>query len=153
MIDFKAAYAGITFAKEALKFTLDQKVDDKVREKIGEALEKIGKVQDDLFQVREDLLRLQEENHQLLEEKREKENWDSRMSVYVLVKTAGASTLYESKTEPKHYICPACVEKKQIQILQNTSTKEISLFCPSCKTQYNGKPRERAIGVGAGRHW
>lgn len=65
MIDFKTAYAGLTFAKEALKFTLNQKIDDKVKQKVGEALEKIGRVQDDLYMVREELLSLQENNHQL----------------------------------------------------------------------------------------
>lgn len=148
MIDFKTAYAGLSFAKDALKFTLDQKVDDKVREKVGEALEKIGKIQDDLFAIREELLELQEVNRKLKEDLREKESWESRLGGYVLVKTASAAMLYQSKSEPRHYICPACVEKKEIQILQGTSAKEVVITCPSCKTSYHHNKREAGHSSG-----
>lgn len=144
MIDFTAAYAGIKFAKDALKFTLDQTVDQKVKEKVSEALEKIGKVQDDLFQVREDLLRLQEENHKLAESLREKESWNTRMSDYSLVAISGGSTIYQSSSEPKHFICPSCTEKKEIHILQRTNDSYVS--CPSCKTSYQTKKTTKAIG-------
>lgn len=143
MIDFSAAYAGITYAKEALKFTLDQKVDDKVREKVSEALEKIGKVQDDLFMVREDLLRLQEENHQLKEEMREKESWENKISKYMLSDTVGGAVVYLYLGSPVHYACPACVAKKEIQILQDRRVLSGKFDCPSCKAEYPINAKEK----------
>lgn len=137
MIDFSEAYNGIKLAKEALQFVLEQKFDQKTHDKIGQAFEKIGKVQDDLFMLREDLLRLQEENHKLKEELKEQECWDSKMQSYSLFTTQCSAVVYKSILEPIHYICPACTVKKEIQILQGTSQKQVILTCPGCKTQYH----------------
>ncbi|MBU5638852.1 hypothetical protein KOM00_19180 [Geomonas sp. Red69] len=135
MIDFPAAYTALKFTKEALKFTLDQKIDQTVNEKILEAMDKIGKVQDDLFQVREDLLRLQEENHHLIEKIRDKETWEGKSSLYELVKTEGNAIVYRFKNEPVHFACPVCMVEKQIQILQELYAGTVK--CPKCRTKFD----------------
>lgn len=136
-MEFSEAYTAIKIAKEALQFVLEQKVEQKAHDKVDQAFQKIGTFQDDLFILREDLLNLQEENKRLKEELREKENWDSKMQNYSLFTTQCAAVIYKSITEPIHYTCPACIVKKEIQILQGTSQKQVVLTCPGCKNQYH----------------
>jgi predicted nuclease with TOPRIM domain len=152
MIDFKAAAASLTFAREAFKYTLDQKVDEKVKDKVGEALDKIGKVQDDLFTVREDLLELQEDNRKLKDELRDKETWENITSKYELIKTPAKAMIYRFKGEPEHFACPVCMVEKNIYILQEYTAG--SFRCQKCKNCYDyvDLPEEPPAS-GSGRSW
>ena len=47
-------------------------------------------------------------------------------------------TVYKSKSEPKHYICPACADSKKLQILQDKRVYAGLFICPSqsCRMEY-----------------
>ena len=60
-----AAYNGLKFAKDALKLSLDMKVESESRIQVHAAMEKLGGVQDSLFELREQLFSLQHENESL----------------------------------------------------------------------------------------
>ncbi len=112
------AVAGLKFVKETISVTLDAVADAKAKDKIYDALSKLGSVQDTLFDLREELFRLQSENSALTAQLKERDDWKSRLDQYELKETEGGAVVYISKAAPQHYICPACTNKKEIQILQ-----------------------------------
>lgn len=138
MMDFTAAYTALKFAKDAFKFTLEQKIDDKVHAQISEAMDKIGKVQDDLFLVREELLKLQEENHTLKELLREKESWEKQVEEVYLYTTSAGDHLYRFKGLPERFACPVCYVKKELYILQ-WNDKPYKYECKACKSEFRAQ--------------
>jgi len=127
-----AAYTGAKFAKEALAAVLQYKIEEKAKEKINEVLEKLGPIQDTLFELREELFRLQDENRALKENIKSFNDWNSRLSRYKLVETEGGAVVYSSLEPPSHYVCPSCIEKKEIHILQDCRVYSGTFQCPGC---------------------
>lgn len=70
----------------------------------------------------------------------EKTNGD-KFPNYELVKTQGGATVYRFKGEPKHYACPPCRGKGELQILQDRG-RGASFVCPNCKTIFQINPHE-----------
>ncbi len=69
----------------------------------------------------------------------EAENWQAELARYQLVELYAGALAYVVKeamrgNDPPHYICPACVQKKQKSILQGrtTSLGIYELTCPAC---------------------
>jgi predicted RNA-binding Zn-ribbon protein involved in translation (DUF1610 family) len=112
--------------------------------KINDAVKKVGDAQDTLFQLREELFKLQEENNNLKTKISEFDAWDSKLSEYELVKTSGSAVVYRFKSEHEHFICPNCVSKKSIQILQNNRTMSSKYRCISCEGEYPIEPSEKS---------
>jgi predicted RNA-binding Zn-ribbon protein involved in translation (DUF1610 family) len=137
-----AAYTGAKFAKEALAVVLQYKIDEKAKEKINEVLEKLGPIQDTLFELREELFRLQDENRALKENIKSFNDWNSRLSRYKLIETEGGAVVYSSLEPPSHYVCPSCIEKKEIQILQNSRTYSGTFQCPGCDKTFPIKKKK-----------
>jgi hypothetical protein len=127
-----SAYTGIKIVKDLISALLSAKIEVATKEKINEALEKLGLVQDALFYLREELARLQTENAQLKEKLKDKKAWEVRLAEYQLEKTAGGAVVYSFKGEPKHYACPSCVTKREIQILQDRQFITGEFDCPGC---------------------
>ena len=73
---------------------------------------------------------------------REFENWEARFGAYELTKTAGGAVVYEFKGEPKHFACPSCVEKRQIQILQDNRTMTGKFRCTACAAEFPINPHQ-----------
>ncbi|SRR6266704_5629371 len=150
--ELKAAFEGIKYAREALTFGVNQKVDEKVRDKVGDALDRIGKVHDSLFAVREKLSSLQEENMGLKEQLRKKENWEQTISNYTLVTAPGGAVVYHYNSQPPHYICPSCASKQDLQILQDRRVVSGIFNCPGCNNTFPvNKSSHTALGTGAGK--
>ena len=60
---------------------------------------------------------------------------------YELYKSGQNSSVFKSKSEPSHCLCPTCYGKdKKIVILQGDLESSKFLFCRSCKSQYWLKP-------------
>ena len=146
--ELKAAFEGAKFAKEALTFGVNQKVDEKVREQVGAAIDKIGKVQDSLFSLREKLNDLQEENLHLKEQLRQKENWEKVISDYELAETPGGAVVYKYNGTPGHYACPSCAAKHELQFLQDMRVVSGDFDCPGCKSTFPvNKSSRTAVGI------
>ncbi|WP_022669155.1 hypothetical protein [Desulfospira joergensenii] len=89
-------------------------------------------------QLREALLDLRDENRQLKNELTNRDEWKNKLASYDLVTTEGGATVYKSKGEPTHYICPSCVSKREAQILQDCRDDLGNYQCPNhdCQTKY-----------------
>ena len=137
-----AAYSGLKFAKDALQMALGYKIEVETRTQISAALEKLGLAQDSLFELREELMRLQGENDRLRVELKARGDWEAQKARYQLEETSGGAVVYASPGPPKHYACPSCLAKSEIQILQDRRVMGGVFDCPSCKTVYPVKPRK-----------
>src|SRR6266702_444159 len=93
--ELKAAFEGVKYAKEALTFGVNLKVDEKVREQVGDAKDKIGKVQDALLTIQDKLATLHEENLRLKEQLRQKESWEQNIANFILLETPGGAVVYQ----------------------------------------------------------
>ncbi|HIJ91666.1 MAG TPA: hypothetical protein HPP95_12555 [Deltaproteobacteria bacterium] len=137
LVTIKAAYTSAKFAKEALTTVLDYKIDQKSKDKINEVLEKVGPIQDTIFELREELFKLQDENRDLKNSLREINRWEERINKLDLKKTSGGATVYVSNSETPYYVCPNCIEKKEIQPLQPYAAGYMGDFkCPGCDKSY-----------------
>lgn len=103
---------------------------------LRETLESVGKMQTALYEMRSELLRLQGINAGLEKSLEEIDEWKQRFSNYQIVKTDGGAHVYAFDGEPVHYICTACVEKKQIQILQDSRVVTGTFHCPGCNATF-----------------
>ncbi|WP_062114899.1 hypothetical protein [Collimonas pratensis] len=131
-----AAYSGLKFGKDLFSALIEGKVEQETRNKVIEALTKLGQAQEVLFEIREELFRYQAENESLRKQLGASENWQSRLALYELTKTAGGAMVYESKNDPKHFACPSCIEKQQIQILQDMRTASGRFQCTGCEATF-----------------
>jgi len=131
-----SAYSGLKIAKDIFLGFTELKIEADSLGKINEAVKKVGDAQDALFQLREELFRLQEENNTLKTTIGEFNSWGDQLAAYELVKTDGEAVVYKSKSDPEHYICPCCVSKKSIQILQDNKTLSGTYRCISCDGSY-----------------
>jgi regulator of replication initiation timing len=138
-MDIASAYTAVNFIKDSLKAVLDIRIEAAAKKRINEILEKIGPIQDTLFDLREELFRLQTENTQLKEKLKENEDWERKLAEYQLTETAGGAVVYQFKGELKHYICPSCLNKKEIHILQDTRTMGGGFNCPGCNKLFRIK--------------
>lgn len=136
-MDIASAYTGIKFIKESLSFILSAKIEATAKEKINEVLERLGTVQDTLFYLRDELSQLQTENYELKEKLKATKDWKARLTEYELKETQGGAVVYCSKGLPRHYICPNCVNEKEIQILQHRKDSMGGDFqCPGCDKHF-----------------
>lgn len=138
-----AAYNGLKVAKDIFAELSNLKIETRSLEKINEAVKRVGEAQDALFQLREELFRLQEENNNLKRAIGETEAWKSRVAGYDLVQTPGGAVVYKSKEGTDHYACPSCIEKKEIQILQDRRTMSGDFECPGCGKAFPVNPRKK----------
>lgn len=136
-----SAYEGLKAGKRILKFLYDSKIDAEAKEKIDEVMLKLGEAQDSLFLMREELFGLQSANESLKKEIAEFESWDNKVSEYKLVNTQGGATVYKYISEPEHFICPSCFEKRKIEILQDNRTASGKYRCIGCKGEFPIKPQ------------
>lgn len=145
--ELKAAFEGIKYAKEALTFGVNLKVDEKVKEQVGDAKERIGKVQDALLTIQDKLSTLQEENSGLKEQLRQKENWEQKIANLKLVETPGGAVVYQHNGQPPYYACPSCASKEELHILQDRRLISGMFDCPGCKSTFPVNKQSSGAGV------
>lgn len=111
----------------------------------------IAAVQDSLLAAQGKALQAQEKNAELASEvQRLKDelatvqSWAERSSNYELITTGGGAIVYRSRQAPHHFVCPSCLERREIQILQDRRVWSGLFECPACKVHYPVKPESRA---------
>lgn len=134
------AFNSLKIAKDAFTWLLESKIEAESRTKVLDALRAVGDAQDNLFKLREDLFALQTENNAIKSKLAEKEEWKDRLQKYKLVQTEGGAIVYQSEEGTQHYACPSCIEKKEIQILQDRRVMSGAFACPGCGKLFNIKP-------------
>lgn len=147
------AYEGLKAGKSILQSLYKTKVKADAKEKIDDVMSKLGEAQDTLFSMREELFRLQADNETLKSEILELELWDNKLSQYELTKTAGGAIVYKFIGTPEHFICPSCVSKKKIEILQDNRTFSGEYRCVSCDAEFPINPRQNIPQVQATSEW
>ena len=140
------AYNGLKIAKDVFVGLTKLKSETDSLEKIHDAVTKVGEAQDALFNLREELFRLQEENQNLKKTLNEKEEWRKRIENYELVETAGGAVVYKSKEGTNHYICPSCLERTEVHILQNRRVASGTFDCPGCDKTFPVNPFQSGGG-------
>jgi hypothetical protein len=130
------AFNAMKFATETLQSLHTLKVDADSLEKTTDALRKLGDAQTILLQVNQHLFALQIENNELKSELNSKNKWEQQLEKYELTSTDGGATVYKYKNEPTHYICPSCINKNEIQILQDTRSISGRYGCPGCNKEF-----------------
>lgn len=148
-----SAYQSLKSAKELLTVVFEAKVDAEAKPKILEAQARLGEVQDTLFSLREQLFQLQEERNQLKSELAAAQAWQSKLDQYELTKTSGGAVVYRHKAEPVHFACPSCVNKQQIQILQDNRTISGKYRCTGCNSEFPIEPRQQVDPIPIQHHW
>jgi hypothetical protein len=136
-IDPKSAVAMFTFAKDTINGLFSEKVDERVKEKLREILNTIDNLQNSALEKNETMFAMQHELYELKDKLRNIEDWKSKFVNYELVTTPGKGVVYKFNGNPSHYICPACVVKKEIQILQDNDSMSGEFTCPGCKSQFS----------------
>ena len=127
-----AAVTSLKTVREAFSYLLSTKIETEAKAKVIEAMNSLGNAQDQLFHLREEIFRLQEENKQLKETISETTDWSEKQNNYDLVKTEGGAVVYKSISGTEHYACPRCMERKEIQILQDDRSYYGEFNCPGC---------------------
>ena len=143
-VSISAAYTGLKAAKDMLQALATAKIDVASLGKINDALAKLGQAQDALFEMREELFALQQANQEVTQKLAEKEEWQIKLANYALVITPGGATVYASSGDPAHYICPGCLNKRELQILQDSRSSSGRFSCPGCKEQFPVSTRRDA---------
>ena len=138
------AYEGLKAAKDLLGVAFNAKVDSEAKAKILEAQQQLAQIQDALFTAREQLFALQTERDDLRRTLDDSDKWEKRLDQYELKRTAGGAVVLESKSEPKHYVCPSCVNKRELHILQTNRTFSGKYRCTGCSSEYPVEPRQEA---------
>jgi rubredoxin len=112
--------------------------------KVIDAFEQLGKIQDTLFELRHSLAALQDENHELKTKVREQNEWSAKAARYALTQSSGPNLAILCISDPQHWACPVCFEKKQIMVLQPWDPEMGSYHCPDCKLMLNlDEPKPR----------
>ena len=137
-----SAYSAVKAVKETMSMVLKAKVDAEAKEKITEVMDKLGGVQDTLFDLREELGRLQAENSEMKARLQEKEDWAKKIGEYELQETEGGAVVYASKSNPQHFICPSCINKKEIHILQDCHVMAGIYECSGCGKTFDVKRQQ-----------
>lgn len=142
VVSIMSAYQGVKAAKDLLTAAFDAKVDSDAKHKILEAQSKLGEIQDTLFLLRDQLAQMQDENRQLQDQLRASESWSDRVKQYELVKSAGGAVVYRFGGSPEHFACPTCINKKEIQILQDSRALSGKYRCTGCTNEFPVQPRQ-----------
>jgi len=137
-----AAYNGLKAGREILSAVVDAKIEAETRTKINDVLTKLGSAQDTMFDMREELFTLQTTNQDLQRKLAEQESWEKKLSAYSIRQTTGGAVVYASNAEPQHFICPSCLNKREIHILQDNRTMSGKFRCTGCDSEYPINPHK-----------
>jgi hypothetical protein len=132
----KLAYDGLKSAKDIFTAFNDLKNESDAISKVNEAVKQVAHAQDMLYNLKEELFRLQEENHELKQKVLSQEAWENRINNYKLVTTEGGAIVYKSIGGVEHFICPSCVEKKEIHPLQDAHVASGGFDCTGCNKRF-----------------
>jgi hypothetical protein len=89
---------------------------DRDTNKIQAALKKVGVAQDAMFEMRHELFALQGQNRNLKQEQKQADAWNQKVAAYKLTSAAGGAVVLASTGEPPHFVCPSCVNHRELQI-------------------------------------
>ena len=131
-----AALQGLVTTKKLFLRYVDRERNAASQAKINDALKSVSDAQELVYSLRDELLKLQEENQKLKMEVQKNQNWNEKVAEYRLTKTPGGAIVYESSSQPHHYICPSCYESRDLEILQDRRVAAGTFECSGCKSTF-----------------
>ena len=141
IVSINAAIASGKALKDIIQGLIGLKVDNEVLYRITQAQAQVSHLLGAPLETQGDLFKLQNENQNLRRQIETQEDWEKRKADYQLEQTAGGATVCASASDsPKHYTCPRCMVKREIQILQDLRGVSGEFECPGCKTRYPINP-------------
>jgi hypothetical protein len=133
-----------TASAKALIDLVRAAVDLKTRTDISSA---IAAVQDSLLAAQGTALAAMEKNTelagqvaQLRDELARVRSWAARVESYELLTAQGGAVVYQSTQGVRHFACPSCFERQQIQILQDMHLQSGDFECPGCRVRFSINP-------------
>lgn len=143
MVEIAGVIATIQTAYGIAKSVVDGKIDAEVQAKASELVDSIINLQGAILSLQSENQDLLENNRQLKSQLSDLHQWEAIAGSYQLSEISEGLFLYSLKdgsTEPHHYVCPNCFNKKQKSILQVSSPNRTgsSYICPSpqCKGRF-----------------
>lgn len=131
---------------EAVELT--RRISDLVKAGITlELQERIADLREAVLNAKDEVLRLREENQDLRGKLGEQEQWTARAAAYTLIETNGGAIVWHTPGPPEHFACPVCLEKKTVNILQDTRTYSGAFRCPGCGKTYPVRPEQNDGGI------
>lgn len=142
MIDVAASFALIKGAMDIVN-SLRKNISDAKFQK------ELISVYDSLIDLKGELLSLQTQNAELSDVNRkleqqlaEYDNWEKTKSRYELKEFSSGIFVYALKKEfhgeePFHYLCPACMEKRQKGVISKESVDSYDYKCVICKNGFS----------------
>jgi len=137
---FKSLRAGVRALRQG-------NLADEHRAAVDEIADLLTDAQDRLSDLQQVSIELREENAALRKQIVDHDDWQERLSAYDRVTAPGGAVVYQradtpAGTQPDHYVCPACVERRELQILQDLRVMSGSFECPGCGNKYPVNPRQ-----------
>lgn len=122
---------------------------------VDAAIEVFRDAHDCLKSVHGELIDLRQENRTLRRRIAGHDDWQRRLSAYALVRRLGGAQVYQHGDPPNdHYACPACIENRQIHVLQPVSEESGLFRCPSlsCRELYRVNRSSDPSATNYGEH-
>lgn len=135
-----AALNSLKIATEAFVWLRDSRRDAEANTRIASAMQAVNDAEQKIFELRRELSLLEDENQKLRSEKAELDDWNKRFQKLHRTKTAGGAVVYVQEEGEGFLICPRCVEKKEMQILQDHGRVSGEFECPGCGNKFKVKP-------------
>jgi rubrerythrin len=134
MSDITLALNAFKFVRESLTTIRELKIDSATMLRVVEAQEQLMKAQEQLYAMREELFRYQDKARELETSLASSKQWEDSLSSYELVTTSTSGVVLQSKERRDIYVCPSCVNKKELHHLQGGQYVK---HCPSCKMAFH----------------
>lgn len=114
---------------------------------IADLVKKLGDVElyRKIIELEGEIIELTREKRDLEKKLDDIETWEAQLKKYQLEETSGGAVVYGFNGSPKHYACPSCVNKKELQILQDLRVMTGDFSCPGCGKEFPIKPYEKGL--------
>ncbi|MEQ9562884.1 MAG: hypothetical protein RLN69_10210, partial [Woeseiaceae bacterium] len=113
------------------------------QQQVNDAMDLMSDAQDRLQALQAELIETRERNHQLQRQIDDEITWQKRRALYFMVATPGGAHVFREGADGNLYVCPACIENRQIMLLQNLGLVSGDWHCPGCKQNYPIDERQR----------
>tara|TARA_R110002049_G_scaffold13675_8_gene59412 strand:- start:915 stop:1460 length:546 start_codon:yes stop_codon:yes gene_type:complete len=144
--------SGLKATKDLATSAIELTTDTKVVDKLNQLVRQIADVQSNLLTSQAQQAELQQAKHDLEQKIRELElelsqrnEFRARLARYHRKAVSPGCVLYapapDWTNEPEHYICPNCVERNKISMLQlhADNLRLMEYYCPSCENIFKGE--------------
>lgn len=142
MIDIAASFALIKGAMDIVNSLRKDISDAKFQKELISVYNSLIDLKEELLSLQTQNAELSNVNHELKQQLAEYDNWEKTKSRYELKEFSSGIFVYALKPrfhseEISHYLCPACMEKRQKGIMSKESIDSYDYKCVICKNGFS----------------